>query len=166
MTDTELYKRLTELTRSKELWRESISYVASLLENHSTRIMAKALWLIGEMGLRHPEEIVGAVGRIASFIDAQDDLLRERALNVLGRIGRARFDAVGPWWKKMFGCAADSNPRVRLAFVWASENIATNTPDIYGDYMSVFKELLHDEDAKADEKDACNADPDFVCLFS
>ena len=148
MTDTELYKRLAELTRSKELWVESIPYVASLLENRSPRITAKALWLLGEMGLRYPEEIVGTVGRIASFMDAQDDLLRERALNALGRIGRARFDAVGLWWEKMFGCAADSNPRVRLAFVWASENIATNTPDIYGDYMSVFEELLHDGDDK------------------
>ena len=103
MTDTELYKRLAELTRSKELWVESIPYVASLLENRSPRITAKALWLLGEMGLRYPEEIVGTVGRIASFMDAQDDLLRERALNVLGRIGRARFDAVGPWREKMFG---------------------------------------------------------------
>ena len=49
ISDPELYKRLAELTRSKELWRESIPYVASLLENQSPRITAKALWLIGEM---------------------------------------------------------------------------------------------------------------------
>ena len=148
MTDTELYKRLADLTRSKELWAENIPYVVSLLENRSPRIMAKALWLLGEMGLRYPEEIVGTVGRIASFIDSQDDLLRERALNALGRIGRARFDVIEPWLEKIFGLAADSNPRVRLAFIWASENIAHNTPDIYGDYMSVFEELLHDNDDK------------------
>ncbi len=52
MSDTELYKRLAELTRSKELWAESIPFVASLQENQSPRITAKALWLIGEMGLR------------------------------------------------------------------------------------------------------------------
>jgi len=50
MTDTEMCKRPTGLTRSKELWAESIPYVSSLLENYSTRITAKALWLLGEMG--------------------------------------------------------------------------------------------------------------------
>lgn len=30
------------------------------------------------------------------------------------------------------------------AFIWASENIANHTPDIYGRYMPVFAELLHD----------------------
>ncbi len=28
--------------------------------------------------------------------------------------------------------------------IWASENIATNTPDIYENYMPVFESLLHD----------------------
>ena len=38
--------------------------------------------------------------------------------------------------------------KVRLAFIWASENIATNTPDIYEDYLPVFEKLLHDADDK------------------
>ena len=37
---------------------------------------------------------------------------------------------------------------MRLSFIWASENIATNTPDIYGDYMSIYEELLSDTDDK------------------
>ena len=37
---------------------------------------------------------------------------------------------------------------MRLSFIWASENIATNTPDIYGDYMSIYEELLNDTDDK------------------
>ena len=44
--------------------------------------------------------------------------------------------------------AKDSNLRVRLAFIWASENIATNTPDIYEDYMPLYVELLNDSDDK------------------
>lgn len=32
--------------------------------------------------------------------------------------------------------------------IWASENIATNTPDIYENYMTIFETLLHDEDDK------------------
>ena len=44
--------------------------------------------------------------------------------------------------------AKDEEPSVRLSFIWASDNIATNTPDIYGSYMSVFEELLQDEEDK------------------
>ena len=44
----------------------------------------------------------------------------------------------------------ESEPRadagVRLSFIWASENIATNTPDIYEDHMPIFEKLLYDLD--------------------
>ena len=48
----------------------------------------------------------------------------------------------------MFRFASDEAANVRLAFIWASENIAVNTPDPYGKYMPVFAELLHDSDDK------------------
>ena len=144
--EVELYKALGALTKRKEAWRENIAYVASLLENNSPRIAAKALWLLGEMGLRYPDEIAPHVAAIASFLDSPDDLLRERALNSLGRIGRARFESINPWWEKMFGLATDNNPQVRLAFIWASENIATNAPEVYVHHMQPFVELLRDRD--------------------
>ena len=37
---------------------------------------------------------------------------------------------------------------MRLSFIWASENIATNTPNIYGEYMPIYEELLSDNDDK------------------
>ena len=46
----------------------------------------------------------------------------------------------------MFRFAKDKEPNVRLSFIWASENIATNNPDIYGNYMSVFDKLLSDSE--------------------
>ena len=51
MTEKELYRALGDLTKNKEEWQESIPYVASLLDNPSHKITAKALWLLGEMGL-------------------------------------------------------------------------------------------------------------------
>ena len=143
-----LYRELGTLTKRKDLWKENIPSVGSLLENQPTKITAKALWLLGEMGLQYPEETEPYIAQIASFLDSSDDLLRERALNALGRIGRARFEAVKPYWDKMFASATDNNPRVRLAFIWASENIATNTPEVYGPHISLFADLLHDSDDK------------------
>lgn len=148
MTEEELYKKLGELTKNKAEWEKSISEVASLLKSDSTKIQAKVLWLLGEMGLKFPEKIAEYVPQITSFLNSPVPLLRERALNALGRIGRADFELVKPYWKNLFRFAKDEAPNVRLNFIWASENIATNTPDIYSGYMDVFTELLFDPDDK------------------
>lgn len=146
MTEAELYKDLGVLTRNKERWEESIPRVEALLEHDSLKIKAKALWLLGEMGLAFPEAIGDSVAAIASFIGSTEPLLRERAANALGRIGRGSFRHVEPYWESLFLLADDAEASVRLAFIWASENIATNTPDPYGTHMPLYAELLHDID--------------------
>ena len=145
MEESELYKSLGALTRNKSRWEGEIPYVSSLLDHGSVKIQAKALWLLGEMGLAHPQSVREEVPRIAPFLDSPTPLLRERAVNALGRIGRGSYRAIEPYWAGLFRFAEDDDARVRLAFVWASENIATNTPDIYEDYMPVFAKLLYDE---------------------
>jgi len=146
MTDTELYKSLGTLTKNKEAWEENIPYVESLLTSESVKIKSKALWMLGEMGLAFPSSIKSSVATIASFRDSTESLLRERAINALGRIGRGCFNSVEPYWNDLFRFAHDEDASVRLAFIWASENIATNTPDPYKDHMPLFAELLHDSD--------------------
>jgi len=146
MNESGLYKELGRLTKSRDEWDKSIPYVASLLSCDSVKIRAKALWLLGEMGLKHPESIRGCVPAVASFLDSAEPLLRERAVNALGRIGRGDFHLVEPYWAGLFRFAGDKEAKVRLSFIWASENIATNTPDPYRDRMPVFAELLRDRD--------------------
>lgn len=148
MTEAELYKKLGLLTKNKDEWENSISDVAALLKSESAKIQAKALWMLGEMGLMYPSKIGEFVPTIADFLKSSDPLLRERALNALGRIGRADFSLIKPYWSDLFSFAKDEAPNVRLNFIWASENIATNTPDIYADYMDIFAELLGDSDDK------------------
>ena len=146
MNDTELYKKLGILTKDKSRWKESIPYVSSLLEHDSVKIQAKALWLLGEIGLAYPLSMQDVVPAIASFCDSPEPLLRERAVNALGRIGRGNYRSIEPYWADLFRLASDEEAKVRLSFIWASENIATNTPDIYEDHMPVFEKLLYDED--------------------
>ena len=148
MTEVELYKELGALTKNKEKWKENIPYVSSLLTYDSAKIQAKALWLIGEMGLLFPQSVQDALPAIASFLDSPEPLLRERAVNAIGRIGRGDYSLIKPYWTNLFHFASDEEPKVRLAFIWASENIATNTPDIYENHMPVFAKLLHDADDK------------------
>ena len=148
MTESELYKELGALTKAKDQWEEKIPYVSSLLAHESEKIQAKALWLLAEMGFAYPQSVRDAVSAIASFCNSPVPLLRERALNAIGRIGRGNFHLIEPYWSDLFRFADDAAAQVRLSFIWASENIATNTPDIYGDHMPVFEKLLHDPDDK------------------
>ena len=148
MTEAELYRELGALTKEKDRWIESSPYVSSLLTHESVKIQAKVLWLLGEMGLSYPQSVQDAVPAIAAFLDSPEPLLRERAVNAIGRIGRGDYSIIEPYWAGMFRFASDEEPRVRLAFIWASENIATNTSDIYEEHMQVFAKLLHDADDK------------------
>ncbi len=100
------------------------------------------------MGLEYPQDIQDKVPAIASFCDSTEPLLRERSVNTLGRIGRGNYQVIEPYWSDLFRFADDEEPKVRLAFIWASENIATNNPDIYENNIPVFAKLLHDADDK------------------
>ena len=148
MDELELYKELGTLTKDKKQWKASISFVSSLLTYDSVKIQAKVLWLLGEMGLKYTQLVKDAVPEIASFCDSPVPLLRERAVNALGRIGRGDYRLIEVFWEDLFRFASDEDAGVRLSFIWASENIATNTPDLYEKYMSIFEKLLYDNDDK------------------
>ena len=145
MNEAELYGKLGELTRQKDRWKESIPFVSSLLCHESIRVKAKAIWLLGEFGLKFPLDVKDSVSVIASCLESPEPLLRERAVNALGRIGRGSFPLIEKYWENMFNLAEDEDAKVRMTFIWASENIATAAPDIYENRMDVFEKLLHDE---------------------
>ena len=146
MNESELYRQLGTLTRDRDSWKENIPYVSSILAHGSVKIRAKALWLLGEMGLAHPLSVKDVVPAIASFCESPVPLLRERAVNALGRIGRGDYHLIAPYWEGLFRFAVDEDAKVRLSFIWASENIAANTPAIYESHMPVFERLLYDTD--------------------
>ena len=148
MTESELYRELGALTKRKDEWETNIPYVSSLLNHESVKIQAKALWLLGEMGLVYPQSVKEAVPVIASFLTSPVAFIRERTVNALGRIGRGDYHLIEPYWTDLFRFASDEEPKVRLSFIWASENIATNNPDIYAEHMPIFEKLLHDTDDK------------------
>lgn len=47
--------------------------------------------MLAEMGLEYPEAVKDSIPDIVPFCDSSEPLLRERALNALGRIGRAEY---------------------------------------------------------------------------
>lgn len=147
-TEPEIYCAMSQLTKDKSLWKENLSNVEALLKNHSPKLTAKAMWLLGEMGLRYPHEIASYVEEIAGFIQSENALLRERAANALGRIGRADQELVSQHMDALLSLSRDEKPNVRLSFIWACENIATNTPEVFGKWVSIFTAMLDDENEK------------------
>lgn len=148
MTEKEIYNYLSEIYKNNKMWYSSITEVASYLTSSNIKIKAKVLWMLAEFGITYPEEISPYVIQIALLMDDKNDLIKERAINALGRIGRAKYNLISPYWSNMFQYAQDNCPRVRLIFIWASENIATNYPELYKNYMNVFSKFLDDTDTK------------------
>lgn len=140
-----ILKKLREITKDKNHWSESIAYVGEKLdEKYSVEVRAKALWLLGEMGLNYPMQVKQYVEDIADYMDDNHMKLRERSLNALGRIGRADKDMILPYFDELMTMGNDESDDVRLAFIWACENIATNAPELFCESLGIFYELLFD----------------------
>ena len=148
MSETEdkvILKKLREITKDKNHWSETIDYVGEKLDKeYSVEVRAKALWLLGEMGLNYPVQVKQYVEDIADYMDDNHMKLRERSLNALGRIGRADKDMILPYFDELMTMGNDESDDVRLAFIWACENIATNAPELFCESLNIFYELLLD----------------------
>jgi HEAT repeat protein len=147
--DKEIIRELRAITKDKESWKENIDYVAlKLNDDYSNAIKAKALWIIGEMGLKYPEEIEPYVNDIAAYLEDDDSKLRERSTNAIGRIGRADKDLIIDHLGTLMKMKDDESENVRHAFIWACENIAVNAPELFCEKLDIFYEMISDSEDK------------------
>ncbi|MBQ7928290.1 MAG: HEAT repeat domain-containing protein [Methanobrevibacter sp.] len=145
----DILKELRAITKNKECWKENIDNVASKLNgNYSSSVKAKALWLLGEMGLKYPREIERYVEDIACYREDKNPKLRERSANALGRIGRGDENLVIPHLDRLMKMRHDESENVRHAFIWACENIATSAPELFCEKLEIFYEMISDSSEK------------------
>jgi len=141
----ETLNELRNITKNKDTWKENIDEVAVKLNgNYPVAVKAKALWLLGEMGLKHPVEIKRHVGDIAGYLEDDNAKLRERSANAIGRIGRADKNLVIPHLDKLMEMRSDESQNVRHAFIWACENIATSAPELFCEKLEIFFDMISD----------------------
>ena len=149
MDDKVILKELRDLTKDRQSWKVNIDCVADKLNNaYSNAVKAKALWLLGEMGLRHPKEIEGYVEDSVSYMDNDDSKLRERSINAIGRIGRADKNLIISHLDKLMDMRLDESENVRHAFVWACENIASTAPELFCEKLDIFYDMIFDSGQK------------------
>lgn len=147
--EKELLRKLREMQKSTQNWPDSIDDVAEKIdEKYSVNVKAKALWILGEMGLRHPQHVELHIERIAGYLEDDHPKLRERSINALGRIGRADKNLIMPYLDKLMITRNDEMGNVRLAFVWACENIATNAPELFCKKLDIFYDMIDDSNDK------------------
>ena len=147
--DDFILKDLRDITKNKECWAENIDNVAAILDKeHSDSVKAKALWILGEMGLEHPAEIERYVDVIAGYLDDDNPKLRERSANAIGRIGRADKNLVLSYMGRLMEMRFDESENVRHAFVWACENIALNAPELFCEKLEIFLDMISDTSLK------------------
>ena len=143
--DRTILKELKAITKDKANWQTAIDDVAPKLGKHySEDVKAKALWLLGEMGLYYPSLIQPHIKQIADYLKDDNPKLRARSVNALGRIGRADKVLILPYFEALMNMRSDTAGEVRLAFVWACENIATNAPELFCGKLEMFYELISD----------------------
>lgn len=146
--EKETLKELRGIQKGND-WENNIDNVASKLdESYSVNVKAKALWILGEMGLKYPKQAESHIGQIAGYLKNDNPKLRERSINALGRIGRADKELVMPYWDKLMEASKDEMGNVRLAFVWACENIATNAPELFCEKLDIFYDMIDDSNEK------------------
>lgn len=146
--EKEILKELRQIQKNND-WENSIDNVAAKLnENYSDNVKAKSLWILGEMGLRYPQRVESHIEQIAGYLEDNNPKLRERSINALGRIGRADKKLVIPYLDKLMKAREDEMGNVRLAFVWACENIATNAPELFCEKLDIFYNMIGDSNEK------------------
>ena len=147
--DKEIMEELKKIGKDKENWKTHIDDLAAKLNgDYSIALKAKTLWLLGEMGLKHPDKIEKYLPDIAKYMDDENPKLRERSANAIGRIGRANKNLVIDHMDNLMKMKDDESPNVRHAFIWACENIAVNDPELFCNKLDIFYEMISDPEAK------------------
>lgn len=124
MTESELYKEFGALKKDKDNWeKNSVCFVSSCL--WTCKIHEKALWLSRRDGTCLSYFAQDVVPVIVSFRNCPEPLMRECAVNAIGRNGRAEYSLIVSYWTELFRFASVEDAKVRLSIIWASENIAT-----------------------------------------
>ncbi|WP_304094100.1 HEAT repeat domain-containing protein [Methanobrevibacter ruminantium] len=118
------------ITKDKESWKANVDFVAlKLNEDYSVAVKAKALWLLGEMGLKYPEEIEPHINNIAGIGIADKDLI----IDYIDTLMKLKYD---------------KTENVRHAFIRACENIAANAPELFCEKLGIFYEMITDSHEK------------------
>lgn len=147
----DLIKRIKEIARRgfkepEAITPEDINTVGTCLVHSAPSIVAHAYWAVGQIGIKNPDGVEQYIARAFQDLAHPHPEVREKALFAIGRTGRAKVALVNTRIDELIQVYQDQTPKVRMAMIWACENIANSDAGLFEPYISVFEELLSDED--------------------
>jgi len=121
-----------------------LTQLTGFLKSDNEDMVEYACWTAGQVGINHPDYYKNSIPDIVKNLESKNEKIRANALFALGRIGRSDFTLISDHIDLIIGFSNDESPLVRLGMIWACENIATNSPEVFIAYLHVFDKLLDD----------------------
>lgn len=130
--------------REPESIKPILPELIDFLNSDNEELVEYACWTAGQIGINQPDLYKNSITDIVRNLESKNEKIRSNALFALGRIGRANFSLISGYLDLIISFSKDDSPLVRLGMIWACENIATNTPEIFIEHLHVFDKLLDD----------------------
>ena len=154
----EIIKSIKDLLKLKnqfdirDLLKQNTNAINNLLAIENEEILERICWLIGVFN--DIDSFGTLLPSLFRLINHTNYKVRKNAIFAIGRIGRINTDIITPYLKGIIDKSSDEHPEVRHSVIWACENIANSSPDLFIPYIEVFEKLLKDSDIKYVRREA------------
>ena len=154
----ELIQKIKTISRNgfhniETISNEDIDFLTQNIKSTDNEIVEKIYWAIGQIGIHSPERIKHLINYAFDDLENECPIIRENALFAIGITGRANINLIQDKINEIVKMNKDKNAKVRMAMIWACENIANSKADLFKPYIKIFEEMLDDEDEQYVKKE-------------
>jgi len=154
----ELIQKIKTISRNgfhniETISNEDIDFLTQNIKSADKELVEKIYWAIGQIGINKPEKVEHLINYAFEDLKNECSAIRENALFAIGRTGRANINLVKDRINEIVKMNKDNNAKVRMAMIWACENIANSKADLFEPYITIFEEMLDDEDEQYVKKE-------------
>ena len=130
----ELIQKIKTISRNgfhniETISNEDIDFLTQNIKSADKELVEKIYWAIGQIGINKPEKVEHLINYAFEDLKNECSAIRENALFAIGRTGRANINLVKDRINEIVKMNKDNNAKVRMAMIWACENIANSKAD-------------------------------------
>jgi len=154
----ELIQKIKTISRNgfhniETISNEDIDFLTQNIKSTDNEIVEEIYWAIGQIGINKSEKIEHLINYAFDDLENECPIIRENALFAIGRTGRANVNLIKDRINEIIKMNNDNNSKVRMAMIWACENIANSKADLFEPYITIFEDMLDDEDEQYVKKE-------------
>ena len=134
--------------KPNNITKDDILLIEKILNEKDNNLIAKTFWAIGQIGINKPELVEKFINQAFIALNNEFPEIRENALFAIGRTGRSKIELIQYRIQEILDMHNDPHSKVRLAMIWACENIANTNSLLFEQYIPIFEHMLDDQDEK------------------